>query len=58
MLYFKQYMGELKWKEITREEALDTILGSYKDNEEVRSFLDTPGEYPCMFSFIRVEKDN
>ena len=57
MVYRKRFKGEDEWREITKENALHVILGSYKDNEEVRGFLEEEGTIPCMFSDIRISKE-
>lgn len=57
MVYRKRFKGEDEWIEITKENALHVILGSYKDNEEVRGFLEEEGTIPCMFSEIRISKE-
>ena len=55
MTYWKMWKEpNAEWVEITREQALDTLLTSYKDNQLTRDFLDMVGEYPCMFSYIKV----
>jgi len=57
MRYMKRFKTEEDWVEVKREEALWTILGSYKDNLEVRSMLSIPNCIPCVFSEIRVFDD-
>ena len=52
--YRKQYKGENEWIDITYEDALRTVLGSYVDNEEVRAMLTYSNQIPCMASFIQV----
>ena len=59
MKFLKQYKGENDMKEISYEEALRTILGSYRDNKEVRSWLTDINAVPwkdkaipCKFSII------
>ena len=54
--YKKQYKGEDEWMEITYDQALDTVLGSYIDSPEVRSMLDTANWIPCRFSTIAVSE--
>lgn len=54
MKYVKQYKDGSAPFEITYEEALNTVLGSYKDNDEVRSMLTITNRIPCMFSEIIV----
>ena len=57
MKYMKRMKGTELWHEVSEEKALDTVLGSYKDNEEVRSMLTIGNFIPCMFSEIRVYDD-
>ena len=57
MKYFKRFKGEDEWVEVSKEKALWSVLGSYKDNEEVRSWLDKENDIMCMFAEIRVRKD-
>ena len=52
--YRKQFKGTDEEIDITYEEALHTVLGSYKDNEEVRAMLTVSNEINCMFSIIHV----
>lgn len=42
--------------EVTRERALQTLFGSYKNNAEVESWLDTPQDINCMFRIIEVRE--
>ena len=58
MKYLKCFKGKDEWKEVTYEKALDTVLGSYKDNAEVRNLLQVEGEIPCMFAVIKVVSDS
>ena len=44
--------------EITRDQALDRLLGSYQDNEMTREMLNTPQKIPLMFSYLEVVEDN
>ena len=57
MTYMKRYKGSDDWQEVSYEEALNTVLGSYKDNAEVRNMLTTGNYIPCKFSEIRVYED-
>lgn len=55
MKYLKQFKEpDAEWKEVTYEEALDTLLTSYKDNDITRYMLSVENEIPCMFSYIKV----
>lgn len=57
MKYLKLFAGSDAWKEITYDEALDTVLGSYQDNDEVRDMLGTPNRIRCQYSEIAVVPD-
>lgn len=56
MIYRKRFKGEDDWKEITKDEALDTILGTYSDGDAVRAMLERECIIPCMYSEVSVEK--
>ena len=54
MKYAKQYKDGSALFEITYEEALNTLLGSYNDNDEMRSMLTITNRIPCAFCEIIV----
>ena len=54
MKYFKQYKTEGNIVEVTYDEALQTMIGSYKDNDITREMLQKAGKYNCLFSIITV----
>lgn len=54
MIYKKRFANEDTWNEVTYDEALYTVLGTYKDNAETRSMLTIGNYIPCRFSDIRV----
>ena len=57
MKYFKQSKGVNTPKvEISYEDAIRVLLGSYKDNKMTREMLAIPNEIPCMFSTVYVEE--
>ena len=58
MRYMKKFKAEDNWFEVSREDALRTIFGTYRDNLDVRSMLSIPNYIPCMFSVIRVYDDS
>jgi hypothetical protein len=58
MRYMKKFKAEENWFEVGHDVALKTVLGSYKDNLEVRGMLSVPNFIPCMFSYIRVFDDD
>lgn len=45
-------------EEITKEKALDILLGSYRDNDMTRDMLEIPNRIQCMFSTIEVKSDD
>lgn len=57
MKYFKQYHGEYERKEVSYDEALKTLLGTFLDNDITRSQLEEPNAILCMCATIYVEKD-
>lgn len=57
MRYFKQYFGKTERKEITYDEALFTLLGSWKDCDLTRDLLTIPNRIQCGFSYVEVEDD-
>ena len=58
MKYMKRYKTKDDWFEVSYDKALGVVLGSYKDNPQVRGWLSVPNYIPCMFSEIRVFDDN
>lgn len=54
--YFKQFKGSDERKEVSYEEALDTLLTTYKDNDMTRDWLSVVNTIPCRFSTITVEQ--
>lgn len=54
--YFKKMHDESEKKEITYDEALRVILGTWKDNDMTRDMLTTANKIHCMYSDIYVEE--
>ena len=54
--FYKQFHGELARPEISYEEALGTLLTTYKDNDMTRDLLTVPNNIQCRFSTIYVEE--
>ena len=53
--YLKRYKTpDADWEEISKEDALRTLLGSYLDNDITRELLESENAIPCMFSDILV----
>ena len=57
MIYKKRYYLEDDWNEVSYEEALNTVLTIYKDNELTRSMLTIGNYIPCRYAEIRVFTD-
>ena len=56
--YYKYYNGEPEEKiEITYEEALHTILGTYRDNDMTRDMLTVVNRIRCQYSTVTVEEE-
>lgn len=58
MKYMKKFRGEENWTEVSYDDALYSVLGSYNDTAEVRSMLTIGNYIPCLFAEIRVYDDN
>ena len=56
LVYFKQFKGSDEREEVSYEEALDTLLTTYKDNDMTRDWLSVVNTIPCMASTITVEQ--
>jgi len=54
--FLKRYYTEDQPHEVTYEEALDTVLASYRDSKEVRSWLDRESKIECAYSEITVHE--
>ena len=58
MTYKKRFYTEDEWKEITREHALNTVLGTFRDNEATRAMLTIGNRIRCRYSEILVIDEN
>lgn len=58
MKYFKRYHGKEERLEISEEEALDTLLTTYRDNDMTRDMLTIPNNIFCRYSTVYVEDDS
>ena len=56
MIYKKKFHNSDEWVEITYDEALDTMLGSWKDNDMTRDMLTIPNYIYCQDSIIDVRE--
>lgn len=54
LVYLKRYVDKEIWEEVSKDVALDTVLNTYADNDEVRGWLTEPGEIECRFAVIKV----
>lgn len=54
MVYRKRYADSDEWNDVTYEQALSTLLTTYKDNDITREMLTVEGIIPCRFSDIEV----
>lgn len=57
MVYMKHFYDEDEWFEVDRKTALKTLLQTYKDNAEVRGWLNEENHIQCQFSEIKVLKE-
>jgi len=58
MKYFKQTKGVNTPKvEISYDEALNVLLGSFRDNDMTRDMLTIPNRIICRYSVINVEQE-
>lgn len=53
--YYKRYNGENSEQEISYEQALDTVLGTFEDDDATRDMLTVQNYIVCMVSTIRVD---
>lgn len=53
--YFKTYYEGDQKTEITYDEALNIMIGTWKDNDMTRDMLTIPNRIQCRFSRIDVE---
>ena len=52
--FLKSFKDNSEVKEITYEEALDTLLTTYKDNDMTRDMLTIVNNIDCRFSWVFV----
>lgn len=57
MRFLKQYVGHEEATEVAYEDALRSLLTTYKDNEITRDMLAVPGEIPYKFGTIFVKEE-
>ena len=55
MRYYKRMKDETEEFEITYDEALRTLLGTWRDSDLTRDMLTIQNNIVCMYSFIRVD---
>lgn len=56
MKYYKRYGTDAK-HEISYDEALSTLLGTYKNNDMTRDMLTLPNTILCRLSTVYVEDE-
>lgn len=54
MKYRKRFVDSDEWKDVSYEQALHALLGTYRDNDITREMLTMEGIIPCMFSEVEV----
>lgn len=54
LVFRKKYHGENEWKDITYEEAYDTLLTTFKDSDMTRDMLTIVNRIECRFSTVEV----
>ena len=52
--FLRQRIGEMDYTEVSYEEALKSLLTTYKDNDITRDMLNTTGSIPYRFGEILV----
>lgn len=52
--FLRQRIGEMDYTEVSYDEALKSLLTTYKDNDITRDMLDTTGSIPYRFGEILV----
>lgn len=55
--YYKRMKDEDKREEISHDEALNVLFGSFRDNDMTRDMLTIPNRIICQFSEIEVVDD-
>lgn len=53
--YYRRYKDQYAEEEVTKEEALTTLLSTYRDNDMTRDMLTVQNFIECRFAFIRVD---
>lgn len=53
--YYKRMKDETEEHEITHDEALHTMLGTWRDSDLTRDMLTIQNYIECAYSFIRVD---
>ena len=55
-VFLRQRVGEMDYAEVSKEEALNSLLTTYKDNKITRDMLKTVGSIPYRFGEIIVKE--
>lgn len=57
MKYFRHDYLDNTTKELTHDEALHILLGTYRDNDMTRDMLTITNRIQCRYSYIEVVED-
>ena len=56
--YYKKFKGDDTPRvEISYDKALNTLLGTYRDNDMTRDMLTIPNNIECRYSWVYVEEE-
>lgn len=53
--FYRKYKDEMVETEVTKDEALTTLLSTFRDNDMTRDMLTIQNYIQCRFAFIRVD---
>lgn len=56
MVYERKMADSDEWERITYDEALNTVLGTFRDNDMTRDMLTIPNWIQCQYSTIEVKE--
>ena len=57
LVFLRQRVGEMDYTEVSRDEALNSLLTTYKDNAITRDMLKTAGSIPYRYGEILVKEE-
>lgn len=55
MKYYKRMKDSDEWSEVSHDDALRTLLGTWRDTDLTRDMLTIPNMIECMCSWIKVK---